>query len=123
MVTHIIFDQNTGGKISKINGLFESNLISSILKALQGLGSTRFTPGCQLQRQLCYTKCMAPDVLSNAQNRALKKRKLDANPRYGPDTTSSLMHKQLCSISKQENYSKALYYKTLEQHKNFLLSQ
>ena len=60
---------------------------------------------------------------SYTQNRALKKRKLNSNPRYGPDTTSSLMHKQLCSINKQENYSKALYYKTLEQHKNFLLSQ
>ena len=34
-----------------------------------------------------------------------------------------IMHTQLCSINKQENYSKALYYKTLEQQKNFLLSQ
>ena len=33
------------------------------------------------------------------------------------------MHKQLCSINKQENYSKALYYKALEEQKNFLLSQ
>ena len=33
------------------------------------------------------------------------------------------MHKQLCSINKQENYSKALYYKTFEQQKNFLLNQ
>ena len=33
------------------------------------------------------------------------------------------MHKQLHSNNKQENYSTALYYKTLEQQKNFLLSQ
>ena len=33
------------------------------------------------------------------------------------------MHKQLCSTNKQENYSKALYYKTFEQQKNFLLNQ
>ena len=33
------------------------------------------------------------------------------------------MRKQLCSINKQEKYSKALYYKTFEQQKNFLLSQ
>ena len=39
------------------------------------------------------------------------------------EITCSLMRKQLCSINKQENYSKALYYKTLEQHKNFLPSQ
>ena len=123
MATHIIFDRNTGGKTSKIKWLFESNLILSISKALQGLGSTRFTPGLQLQRQLNYTKSLIPDILSNAKNRALKKRKLDSNPRYGPDTTSSWMHKQLCSINKQGNYSKALHYKTLEQHKNFLLSQ
>ena len=38
-------------------------------------------------------------------------------------TATSLRHKQPCSINKQENYSKTLYYKTLEQHKNFLLSQ
>ena len=42
----------------------------------------RFTPGLQLQRQLNYTKCLVPDVASNAQNRALKKRKMDSNPRY-----------------------------------------
>ena len=118
--THIIFDRNTGRKTSKIKWLFESNLISSILKSLQGLGSTRFTPGLQLKRQLNYTKCLIPDI---AKNRALKKRKLNSNPRYGPDTTSSWMHKQLCSINKQENYSKALHYKTLEQHKNLLISQ
>ena len=28
------------------------------------------------------------------------------------------MHKQLCPINKQENYSKALYYKALEEQKN-----
>ena len=33
------------------------------------------------------------------------------------------MHKQLCSINKQENYSKALYYKTFEQQNNLLLIQ
>ena len=42
------FNKNTGGKASKIKWLFASNLILSILKALQGLGSTRFTPGVQL---------------------------------------------------------------------------
>ena len=47
----------------------------------------RFTPGPQLQRQLNYTKSLVallPDVVPNAQNRALKKRKLDSNSRYGP---------------------------------------
>ena len=81
---HIIFDKNTGGKTSKIKWLFASNLILSILKALQGLSSTRFTPGLQLQRQLNYTKCLVSDVVSNAQNRALKKLKMDSNSRYGP---------------------------------------
>ena len=71
-------------KTSKIKLLFESNLILSILKALQGLGSMRFTPGLQLQRQLNYTKCLVPDVVSNSQNKALKKQKIDSNPRYGP---------------------------------------
>ena len=84
MAKHIISDGNTGGKTSKIKWLFESNLILSILKALQGLGSMRFTPGLQLQRQLNYTKCLVPDVVSNAQNRALKKQKMDSNPKYGP---------------------------------------
>ena len=80
----IIFDKNAGGKTSKIKLLFASNLILSILKALQGLSSTRFTPGLQLQRQLNYTKCLVPDVISDTQNRALKKRKINSNPRYGP---------------------------------------
>ena len=65
---HVIFGKNTGGKTSKIKWLFASNLILSILKALQGLSSTRFTPGLQLQRQLNYTKCLVSDVISNAQN-------------------------------------------------------
>ena len=26
------------------------------------------TPGIQLQRQLNYTKCLVPDIVSNAQN-------------------------------------------------------
>ena len=81
---HIIFDKNTGGKTSKIKWLFASNLILSVLKALQGLGSTRFTAAPQLQRQLNYTKCLVSDVVSNAQNKVLKKRKIDSNPRYGP---------------------------------------
>ena len=49
-----------------------------------------FTPGLQLQRQLNYIKCLVallPGVVPNAQNRTLKKRKLDSNPRYGPDVT------------------------------------
>ena len=44
----------------------------------------RVTPGPQLQRQLNYTKCLVSDVVSNAQNRALKKLKMDSNSRYGP---------------------------------------
>ena len=46
------------------------------MKALQGLGSMRFAHGLQLKRQLNYTKCLVPDFVSNAQNWALKKRKL-----------------------------------------------
>ena len=84
VVMHIIFDKNTGGKTSKIKWLFASNLILSVLKALQDLSSTCFTPGLQLQRQLNYTKCLVSDVISNAQNRALKKWKMDSNPRYSP---------------------------------------
>ena len=81
---HIIFDKNTGGKKSKIKWLFASNLTLFILKALQGLRSTRFTHGLQLQRQLNCTKSLVSDVVSNVQNRALKKRKMDSNLRYGP---------------------------------------
>ena len=81
---HIIFDKNTGGKTSKIKWIFASNLILFILKALQGLSSMRFTPELQLQRQLNYTKCLVSDVVSNAQNRALEKRRMDSNTRYGP---------------------------------------
>ena len=44
----------------------------------------RFTPGLQLQRQLNYAKCLVQDVVSNSQNRALKKQKMDSNPRYSP---------------------------------------
>ena len=57
------------------NYLSQFQGIVAILKALQGLASTRFTPGLQLQRQLNYIKCpvaFLPDV-PNAQNRALKK--------------------------------------------------
>ena len=82
---YIIFDKNTGGKTSKIEWLFVSNLILSILKALQGLSSMCFTPGTQLQRyKIKYTKCLVSDVVSNAQNRTLKKLKMDSNSRYGP---------------------------------------
>ena len=70
---HIIFEKTTGGKASKIKWLFASNLILPILKALQGLESIHVTPGSQFQRQLNYTKCLVPDVVSNAQNRSLKK--------------------------------------------------
>ena len=83
VVMHIIFDKNTGGKTSKIKWLFASNLILSVLKALQDLSSTCFTPGLQLQRQLNYTKCLVSYVVSNAQNRALRKRKMNSNPIYG----------------------------------------
>ena len=47
----------------------------------------RFTPRFQFQRQVHYKKCLVallPNVVPNAQIRALKKRKLDSNPRYGP---------------------------------------
>lgn len=36
---------------------------------------------CQLRKCLVP---LLPDVIHNAQNRVLKKRKLDSNPRYGP---------------------------------------
>ena len=48
----------------------------------------RFTPGPQIQKQLNYTKCLVfllPDLVTNAQNRVLKKQKLDSNHRYSPD--------------------------------------
>ena len=80
----IVVDKNRGGKTSKIKWLFVSNLILSILKALQSLSSTRFIPGLQLLRQLNYTKCLVSDVVSNAENRALKKLKMDSNSRYSP---------------------------------------
>ena len=63
---------------------FTSNLILFTLKALKGMSSTCFTPGLELQRQLNYKKCLILDVVSNAQNRALKKEEMDSNPRYGP---------------------------------------
>ena len=84
MAIHITFDKNTGERTSKIKWLFASNLILSILKALQGLSSTRFTPGLQLQRQLSYTKCLVSELVSDAQNRVLEKLKMDSNSRYGP---------------------------------------
>ena len=73
MAMHIIFDKNTGEKASKIKWLFASSLILSILKALQGFGSTRFTPGLQLQRQINYTKYPVSDLVSNAQNKGTEK--------------------------------------------------
>ena len=77
-------NKNNRWKASKIKWIFASDLILSILKALQGLSSTCFTPGPQLQRQFNYTKCLVSDVVSNAQHRALKKLKMDSNSRYGP---------------------------------------
>ena len=47
----------------------------------------RFTPRFQFQRQVHYKKCLVAlllNVVPNAQIWALKKRKLDSNPRYGP---------------------------------------
>ena len=70
---HIFFGKDTGGKTSKIKWLFASNLILSVSKALQGLGSMHFTPELQLQRPQNYTKCLVADVASNTQNRALEK--------------------------------------------------
>ena len=84
VVMHINFDKNTGGKTSKIKWLFASNLILSIFIALQALCSTRFTPGLQLQRQLNYTKCLVPDIVSNTENGARKKQTMDLNPRCSP---------------------------------------
>ena len=55
-----------------------------ILKSLQDLSSMRFTHGPQLQRQFNYTKCLVSNVVFNAQNRALKKLKMDSNSRYCP---------------------------------------
>ena len=107
---HIIFDKNTGGKTSKIKWLFASNLILSILKALQGLSSTRFTPGLQLQRQLNYTKCLVSDVVSNAQNRALKKLKMDSNSRYCPDRIIKGDKKDI--VNYRPNWLLNLDYKT-----------
>ena len=69
---NIFFDKNTGGKTFKTKWIFASNLISSILKALQDLSFMRFTSEPQLQKQLDYTKCLVSDVVSNAQNRAVK---------------------------------------------------
>ena len=46
-----------------------------------------FTLGLQLEKQLNYTKSLVPllpDVVPGTLNRALKKCKLDSNPRYGP---------------------------------------
>ena len=84
MAMHIIFDKNTGGKMFNFKWIFASNLILSILKALQDLSSMRFTPGPRLQRQPNYIKCLVSDVFSNAQNTALKKLKMGSNSRYSP---------------------------------------
>ena len=67
-----------------------------------------------LQQKLIttFTKCLSVKELTVCQNTFSH-----------VEITCSLMRKQLCSINKQENYSKALYYKSLEQHKNFLPSQ
>ena len=59
---------------------FASNLILFTLKASKGMSSTCFTPGLELN----YKNCLILDVVSNAQNRALKKEEMDSNPRYGP---------------------------------------
>ena len=45
----------------------------------------------KFSKRVNYTKCLVAllsDVVPNAQNRTLKKRKFDSNPRYGPDYTS-----------------------------------
>ena len=44
----------------------------------------RFTPGPQLQTELNYIKCLVSDIVSNTQNRTLKKLKMDSNSRYSP---------------------------------------
>ena len=73
-------------KPSKTKWLFESNLIFSILKALQGLGSICLTLGLQLQSQFNYAKCLLPDVIFPMPKIGIEKCKLDLNPRYGPDS-------------------------------------
>ena len=50
-----------------------------------------------------------PDVVPNDQNKALKKRKLDSNPRYGPPyiwPTTAKNWKQIKTFSLVENPSK-----------------
>ena len=97
LATQVIFDRNTGAKISKIKWLFDSILrYYSHFESFIGLGFWVLHPGLQLPRQLNYTKCLfalLPNVIPNAQNRALKKkRKLDSNPRYGPDIYTYMPH-------------------------------
>ena len=58
----------------------------------------RFTSGSQLQRQLNYTKCLVSDVVSNAQNRALKKLKIYFYSRYGPGHIKRGDKKRYCKL-------------------------
>ena len=78
LATQVIFDRNTGAKISKIKWLFDSILrYYSHFESFIGLGFWVLHPGLQLPRQLNYTKCLfalLPNVIPNAQNRALKKK-------------------------------------------------
>ena len=79
VLTHIYVDRNTEEEKHKIKRLLESILrYYNYFKSFTGL---------QLQIQLNHATCLValpPDVVPNVQNRALKKPKLDSNPRYGP---------------------------------------
>ena len=103
------FVEVTGEKL--VGGAFLASLPSWIgLKALQDLSSMRFTPGSQLQRQLNYTKCLVLDVVSNAQNMALKKLKMDSNSRNSPGHIIKGDKKDIANY--RSNWLLNLHYKT-----------
>ena len=74
----------------------------------------RFTSGPQLQRQLSYTKCLISDVVSNAQNRALKKLKMDSNSRYNDSHIMKCDEKDIANY--RPNWLLTLDYKTYTAH-------
>ena len=66
--------------------------------------------GPQLQRQLNYTKYLVSDVVANAQNRALKKLKMDSNSRYCPGHIIKSDKKDIANY--RRNWLLNLDYKT-----------